>query len=206
MTILQGCSTIVTHINQCHTFMKTEKEKMLNGELYDPLDQQLVDERLRARLLIQELNNTREDQTEERLRILSALIPKAGTDLWLQPPFYCDYGSNIVLGERVFFNFNCVVLDVTCVKIGSRALFGPNVQIYTATHPTNHRERASGREFAKPITMGEDVWVGGSAIVCPGVNIGDRTIIGAGSVVTRDIPSDVFAAGNPCKVIRKMQL
>jgi maltose O-acetyltransferase len=184
--------------------MKTEKEKMLAGELYDPLDQQLVDERLRTRLLIKELNDTREDQPEERARILKELIPNAGTGLWLQPPFYCDYGSYMIVGEKVFFNFNCVVLDVTYVTIGSRTLFGPNVQIYTATHPMDHRERASGLEFAKPITIGEDVWVGGSAVICPGVTIGDRTIIGAGSVVTKDIPSDVFAAGNPCRVIRSL--
>jgi maltose O-acetyltransferase len=184
--------------------MKTEKEKMLSGELYDPLDKQLSDERMQTRLLIKELNDTREDQTEERTQILKKLIPHAGTGLWLQPPFYCDYGSNMVVGEKVFFNFNCVVLDVMQVTIGSRTLFGPNVQIYTATHPTDHKERASGVEFAKPITIGEDVWVGGSAIICPGVRIGDRTIIGAGSVVTRDIPSDTFAAGNPCKVIRTL--
>ena len=185
--------------------MKTEKEKMLDGELYDPLDAQLADERMRTRLLIKELNDTREDQTEERTRILGELIPKAGAGLWLQPPFYCDYGSNMIVGEKVFFNFNCVVLDVTYVTIGSRTLFAPNVQIYTATHPTDYRERASGLELAKPITIGEDVWVGGSAVVCPGVTIGDRTIIGAGSVVTRDIPSDVFAAGNPCRVVRSLQ-
>ena len=184
--------------------MKTEKEKMLDGELYDPSDKQLADERMRTRLLIKELNDTREDQTEERVRVLQALIPHAGEGLWLQPPFYCDYGSNIMIGEKVFFNFNCVVLDVTYVKIGSRTLFGPNVQIYTATHPVDYQERSSGLEFAKPISIGEDVWVGGSAIICPGVTIGDRTIIGAGSVVTRDIPSGVFAAGNPCKVIREL--
>lgn len=185
--------------------MKTEKEKMLSGELYDPLDKQLSDERMQARLLIKQLNDTREDQVEERSRILKELIPNAGDDLWLQPPFYCDYGSNMVLGEKVFFNFNCVVLDVMQVTIGSRTLFGPNVQIYTATHPTNYKERASGLEFAKPIVIGEDVWVGGSAVICPNVTIGDRTIIGAGSVVTRDIPSDVFAAGNPCRVIRNLE-
>ncbi|MEQ9438565.1 MAG: sugar O-acetyltransferase [Cyclobacteriaceae bacterium] len=184
--------------------MKTEKEKMLDGELYDPLDKQLSDERVRTRLLIKELNDTREDQTEERTRILKELIPNADAGLWLQPPFYCDYGSNMILGEKVFFNFNCVVLDVTYVKIGSRTLFGPNVQVYTATHPLDHQERASGLEFAKPISIGEDVWVGGSAIICPGVTVGDRTIIGAGSVVTRDIPPDVFAAGNPCKVVRQL--
>ena len=175
---------------------------MLAGELYDPLDQQLSDERLKARLLIKELNDSREDATNERARILKDLIPGAGEGLWLQPPFYCDYGSNMKLGERVFFNFNCVVLDVAPVTIGSRTLFGPNVQIYTATHPLNHVERSSGVEFAKPITIGEDVWVGGSAVICPGVTIGDRSIIGAGSVVTKDIPADVIAAGNPCKVIR----
>lgn len=184
--------------------MKTEKEKMLAGELYDALDAQLSEDRLKARLLIKELNDSREDQTTERTRLLKELIPNAGEGLWLQPPFYCDYGYNIKLGEKVFFNFNCVVLDVAQVTIGSRTLFGPNVQIYTATHPIDHKVRASGLEFAKPITIGEDVWVGGSAVICPGVNIGDRSVIGAGSVVTRDIPADVFAAGNPCKVIRHL--
>jgi maltose O-acetyltransferase len=184
--------------------MNTEKEKMLAGELYDPLDKQLSDERLKARLLIKELNDSREDQTEERSLILKKLIPNSGTDLWLQPPFYCDYGSNIIIGDKVFFNFNCVVLDVTLVTIGSRTMFGPNVQVYTATHPINHKERASGVEYAKPITIGDDVWIGGSAVICPGVKIGDRSVIGAGSVVTKDIPADVFAAGNPCKVIRTL--
>jgi maltose O-acetyltransferase len=184
--------------------MKTEKEKMLAGELYDALDPQLSDERLNARLLIKQLNDSSEDQIEERTRILKELIPNAGEGLWLQPPFYCDYGTNIKIGEKVFFNFNCVVLDVMQVSIGSRTLFGPNVQVYTATHPLNYKERASGLEFAKPITIGEDVWIGGSVVICPGVTIGDRSVIGAGSVVTKDIPADVFAAGNPCKIIRPL--
>lgn len=186
--------------------MLTEKQKMLAGELYDPLDKQLCEERLKARLLVKALNDTREDETTQRLQILSELIPHAGAGLWLQPPFYCDYGSNMVLGEKVFFNFNCVVLDVMQVTIGRRTLFGPNVQIYTATHPMDYKERSSGLEFAKAIQIGEDVWVGGSAVICPGVTIGDRAIIGAGSVVTKDIPSDVFAAGNPCRVIRGLGL
>ncbi|MDX5436808.1 MAG: sugar O-acetyltransferase [Pontibacter sp.] len=168
------------------------------------MDQELSNDRLRTRLLIKELNDSREDEVEERTRILKELIPNAGNGLWLQPPFYCDYGYNMVLGEKVFFNFNCVVLDVMQVTIGSRTLFGPNVQIYTATHPLNHVERASGLEYAKPITIGKDVWVGGSAVICPGVTIGDRAVIGAGSVVTKDIPAGVFAAGNPCKVIREL--
>jgi maltose O-acetyltransferase len=185
--------------------MKTEKKKMLAGELYNALDEQLSEERLMARLLIKALNDTREDQPGERNRILKELLPNAGEGLWLQPPFYCDYGYNITLGKNVFFNFNCVILDVAQVIIGSRTLFGPNVQIYTATHPINYKERASGLEFARPITIGEDVWVGGSAVICPGVKIGDRSVIGAGSVVTRDIPDDVFAAGNPCRVIRSIE-
>ena len=185
--------------------MKTEKEKMLAGELYDALDAQLSEERTKARLLIKQLNETAEDAVEERTRILRELIPGAGEGLWLQPPFYCDYGSNMSVGDKVFFNFNCVVLDVAQVTIGSRTLFGPNVQIYTATHPINYRERASGLEYAKPIRIGDDVWVGGSAVICPGVTIGDRSVIGAGSVVTRDIPSDVFAAGNPCRVVRELE-
>lgn len=182
--------------------MKSEKEKMLSGELYNALDQQLIDERMKARLLLKQLNDSSEDQHEKRENILKQLLPNAGTGLWLQPPFYCDYGTNIILGEKVFFNFNCVLLDVAKIIVGSRTLFGPNVQIYTATHPVNYLERSSGLEFGKSIRIGEDVWIGGGAIICPGVKIGDRTIIGAGSVVTRDIPDDVMAAGNPCRVIR----
>ncbi|WP_089318799.1 sugar O-acetyltransferase [Pontibacter ummariensis] len=185
--------------------MKIEKEKMLSGELYDALDKQLSEERLQARRLLKQLNDSREDQVAARTRVLKELIPEAGEGLWIQPPFYCDYGTNIKIGEKVFFNFNCVVLDVMPVIIGSRTLFGPNVQLYTAAHPMNHKERASGLEFAKPITIGEDVWLGGSVVVCPGVTIGDRAVIGAGSVVTKDIPSDVFAAGNPCRVIRHLE-
>lgn len=186
--------------------MKTEKQKMLSGELYNALDPELSAERLQARLLLSELNGTLEDEDEKRKSILKKLIPGAGPGFWLQPPFYCDYGFNIATGEKVFFNFNCVVLDVMPVKIGSRTLIGPNVQIYTATHPMDYRERADGLEYAKPITIGEDVWIGGSAVICPGVTIGDRSVIGAGSVVTKDVPPDVFAAGNPCKVIRDLTL
>lgn len=183
--------------------MRTELEKMLAGELYDPLDPDLVRARDRARDLCQDLNATREAQQEERRRIARELFGSGGESVWLQPPFYCDYGSNIRLGERVFFNFNCVVLDVCEVKIGDYTLFGPAVQIYTATHPMNAELRRK-QEFAKPIEIGSDVWVGGGAIICPGVKIGSRSVIGAGSVVTRDIPEGVFAAGNPCRVIREI--
>lgn len=127
-----------------------------------------------------------------------------GENVWIEPPFFCDYGQNIRVGANVFFNFNCVVLDVAPVEIGDNVLFGPNVQIYTATHPIDAATRRSGLEFGKPIRIGSDVWVGGSAIFNPGVTVGSRTVIGAGSVVTRDLPDDVFAAGNPCRVIRSL--
>lgn len=185
--------------------MKTEKEKMLSGELYNALDDELSKERLKARLLIKELNDSREDENAKRAKIIKKLIPDSGDSLWLQPPFYCDYGANIKIGNSVFFNFNCVVLDVAQVTIGHRTKIGPNVQIYTATHPIDYKGRATGLELGKKIMIGEDVWIGGASIICPGVTIGDRTVIGVGSIVTKDIPSDVFAAGNPCKVIRKLE-
>ncbi len=182
--------------------MRTEKEKMLAGELYNALDAELSEERLRARMLLKELNNSEEGEKEKRKRLISELLPNSGVNLWLQPPFFCDYGTNLFIGDNVFFNFNCVVLDVMRVQIGNRTMFGPSVQIYAATHPLSAKERATGLEYGRPVIIGEDVWVGGGVVICPGVKIGDRSVIGAGSVVTRDIPSDVFAAGNPCRVIR----
>lgn len=183
--------------------MPTEKDKMLAGDLYDPLDPELVQARDRARDLCQDLNATRERDHDKRRSILKQLFGRGGDTVWMQPPFFCDYGLNILLGERVFFNFNCVVLDVCEVKIGDFTLFGPAVQIYTATHPMNADLRRK-QEFAKPIDIGSDVWVGGGAIICPGVSIGSKSVIGAGSVVTRDVPAGVFAAGNPCRVIREI--
>ena len=183
--------------------MRSDGDKMLAGEPYNPHDPELVAARRRARDLCQALNATREADEEERRRILTELFGAGGESVWMQPPFFCDYGSNILLGERVFFNFNCVVLDVCQVRIGDFTLFGPAVQIYTATHPMNARVRRT-LEAARPIRVGSDVWVGGGAILCPGVRIGSRAVIGAGSVVTRDIPEGVFAAGNPCRVIREI--
>ena len=159
--------------------MNTERRKMLAGELYDPLDVELVAARRRAR----------------------ELFGKGGDSVWMQPPFFCDYGANIELGERVFFNFNCVVLDVCQVRIGSFTLFGPAVQVYTATHPMDAASRRR-QESGRPVEIGADVWIGGGAIILPGVRIGERAVIGAGSVVTRDVPEGMFAAGNPCRVIR----
>lgn len=176
---------------------------MLAGEMYDPLDDDLVAARTNARNLCQDLNETRESHAAKRRHILRNLFGRGGDTVWMQPPFYCDYGTNIELGERVFFNFNCVVLDVCKVRIGNFTLFGPSVQIYTAMHPMNAELRRA-QEFGSPVEIGSDVWIGGGAVILPGVNIGSRAVIGAGSVVTRDIPERVFAAGNPCRVIREI--
>jgi maltose O-acetyltransferase len=183
--------------------MSRERQKMLAGEPYDPMDAELVTARVRARDLCQALNATQEANEKQRRTILCDLFCSGGDTVWMQPPFFCDYGANITLGERVFFNFNCVVLDVCSVTVGSFTLFGPAVQIYTAMHPLNAELRRR-HEFGKPVEIGSDVWVGGGAIILPGVRIGSRAVIGAGSVVTRDIPEQVFAAGNPCRVIREI--
>ena len=182
--------------------MRSERDKMLAGEMYDALDPDLVARRARARDLCQTLNATREQDADRRRAILRDLFDAGGDTVWMQPPFYCDYGENISLGERVFFNFNCVVLDVCPVRIGDFTLFGPAVQIYTPLHPFDAAARRR-EEFGKPVEIGADVWVGGGAIILPGVSIGAGAVIGAGSVVTRDIPAGAFAAGNPCRIIRE---
>ena len=161
-------------------------------------------QRARARDLCQALNATREAEDDARRRILRELFGAGGDTVWMQPPFFCDYGANIELGTRVFFNFNCVVLDVCQVRIGDFTLFGPAVQIYTPMHPLNAEQRRR-EEFGKAVDIGAAVWVGGGAIIFRGVRIGSRAVIGAGSVVTRDVPDGVFAAGNLCRVIRKIQ-
>jgi maltose O-acetyltransferase len=177
---------------------------MLAGELYDALDPELVAARNRARDLCQMLNASRETDEASRRYLCTQIFGKGGDTVWMQPPFYCDYGSNIELGERVFFNFNCVVLDVCRVRIGDYTLFGPGVQVLTPMHPLNAELRRR-QEYGKPIEIGADVWVGGGALILPGVRIGSRAVIGAGSVVTRDIPDGVLAAGNPCRVIREIR-
>jgi maltose O-acetyltransferase len=181
--------------------MKTEQQKMLAGELYDALDPDLVTRRNKARELCRELNASRDADEELRRGLCKQIFAKGGDTVWMQPPFYCDYGSNIDLGERVFFNFNCIVLDVCRIRIGNYTLFGPGVQILTPMHPLDAALRRK-QEYGKPVEIGADVWVGAGALILPGVSIGSGTVVGAGSVVTRDIPANVFAAGNPCRVVR----
>jgi maltose O-acetyltransferase len=181
--------------------VKSELEKMLDGELYQASDSGLMAMRDKARQLLAQYNTMISAPLTERTSVLKNLFGGCST-LDIQPPFFCDYGSNVILGENLFMNFNCVILDCAKVTIGNNVMCGPNVQIYTAYHPIQASERIKGPELASPINIGNNVWIGGGAIICPGVTIGDNTTIGAGSVVTKDIPADVFAAGNPCKVIR----
>lgn len=182
--------------------MRTEREKMLAGELYDAGDPDLVAARRNARGLLARLAAADPDQRPE---IYRTLFGAAGAGLVIEPPFFCDYGSNIYVGDRVFFNFNCVLLDPAEIRIGNDVLFGPAVQVYTATHPLDWQTRRTGLEAALPIHIGSDVWIGGGAIVNPGVRIGDGAVIGSGAVVTRDVPERVFAAGNPCRVLRALE-
>jgi len=172
---------------------------MLAGKLYDASDPILKQERQKARTLTHRLNVTEYGNALAYRQILSTLLPNAATGIWIEPPFFCDYGYNIYTGEKVFFNYNCVLLDVMPIRIGSNVLFGPNVQIYTAAHPIDPIERRKGPEFAKPISIGDDCWIGGSAIISPGITIGDRCIVGAGAVVAKDVPSDSSVVGNPAK-------
>jgi maltose O-acetyltransferase len=181
--------------------LESEKENMLAGIPYNAADPLLMQERRRARELTHRLNVAEYGNELVYRQILSALLPNAAADIWIEPPFFCDYGYNIHTGEKVFFNFNCVLLDVMPIRIGSNVLFGPNVQLYTAAHPIDALERRTGLEFAKPIVIGDDCWIGGGAIISPGVTIGDKCIVGAGAVVTKSIPSNTIVVGNPAKPI-----
>ncbi|WP_117233025.1 sugar O-acetyltransferase [Vibrio maerlii] len=183
--------------------MRTEKEKMLAGEPYLAWDKELYAERIECRKVLQKLNNSIPD-TEEWREAIDTLIPDS-EGAYLEPPFRCDYGSNIKAGKNFYANFNCVILDVAEVNIGNDVLLAPNVQIYTAGHPLDKKGRVDeGVEFGTSITIGDNVWIGGGAIICPGVTIGDNSVIGAGSVVTKDIPANVVAAGNPARVIKSI--
>ncbi|WP_181349277.1 sugar O-acetyltransferase [Thalassobacillus sp. CUG 92003] len=181
---------------------KTEKEKMLTGELYHAGDDELTTERMRARKLTRLLNLSKETEDHHRLQTLRQLFGAVGEDVFIEPPFYCDYGYNIQVGDGFFANFDCVFLDVCSIHIGNRVLLGPNVHLYTATHPLERHVRAQGLEYGKPISIGDDVWIGGQTVINPGVTIGDNVVIGSGAVVTRDLPSNVFAAGNPAHIIK----
>jgi maltose O-acetyltransferase len=179
-------------------------QSMLAGELYDPADSTLVQARTRAQQLCRRYNNVDPELVVERKLVLEELLASFGERSEIVAPFHCDYGCHIRIGDGVFLNFGVVVLDCAWITIGTRVKIGPGVQIYGATHPVEASIRATGKESARPVVIGNDTWIGGGAILCPGVTIGSGTTIGAGSVVTRNIPSNVIAAGNPCRVIRQL--
>lgn len=177
---------------------------MLSGELYRPDAPELVQARIRARLLTDRFNRSAPDQPDEKAQILGELFASAGRNICIEPPFRCDYGFNISIGDNFYANFDCIMLDVCKIIIGHNVLLGPRVCIYAAEHPVDPQVRNSGLELGKPVTIGDNVWIGGNTVLNPGISIGNNVVIGSGSVLTRDIPHDTVAAGVPCKVIRRL--
>jgi maltose O-acetyltransferase len=185
--------------------MGTQKVRMMSGELYRDNDPELVTERRVCQALLDRFNATRSGEDAERRAILTELLGAIGEGSWIMPRFQCDYGHLIRIGRNSFLNYDAIVLDCAQVVIGDDVSMGPRAQLLTALHPVDdHELRRQRWETAAAITIGDNVWLGGGVIVCPGVTIGSKTVVGAGSVVTKDLPSQVFAAGNPCRVIREL--
>ncbi|ADU32239.1 sugar O-acetyltransferase [Evansella cellulosilytica] len=186
--------------------MRTEKEKMLAGEMYDPTDPELVKGRENARRLVRLYNQTLETDGEKRVELLKELLGATGENVYMEPNIRFDYGYNTYVGENFYANFDCTILDVCEVRFGDNCMLAPGVQIYTATHPLQPTERNSGKEYAKPITFGNNVWIGGSAIINPGVTVGDNAVIASGAVVTKDVPNNVVVGGNPAKILKEIEI
>ena len=182
--------------------MPTETERMLAGELYDPGDPELAADRNRASDLVRRFNRTSAAETDRRDALLRELFGDAGEGFTVEPPFRCDYGYNVAVGDEFFANYGCVFLDTNCVAFGDRCLLGPGVHVYTPTHPIDPAERAAGRERGLPVTVGDDVWIGGRAVINPGVTVGDEVVVASGAVVTDDVPDRVVVGGNPAQVVR----
>lgn len=181
-----------------------EIDKMIGGKLYRVSDGELVKYLSDAKDLCEEFNATSRNDFDKRKAVLIKLLHNFGDNILIESPFYCDYGFNITIGDNFYANHGLTILDGCPVKIGNNVFLGPNVGIYTASHPISAKVRRMGLEYGKPITIGNDVWIGGGSIINPGVNIGNNVVIGSGSVVTKDIPDNVVAAGNPCKIIREI--
>jgi maltose O-acetyltransferase len=184
--------------------MPTEKEKMLRGDPYDAGDPDLVAERERAGKLLREYNATTKGEGDRRADLLADLFGSVGEDSHVEPPLRCDYGYNVRVGENFYANFDCVFLDVREIRFGANCFLGPGVHAYAATHPIDAETRGEGLEYGDPVTVGDDVWIGGRAVLNPGVTVGDRSVVGAGAVVTRDVPADVVVQGNPAEVVRRL--
>ena len=177
---------------------------MLNGDLYDPEDPELVAERENARDLLRAYNATTEAESARRTELLEELFGSVGADGHVEPPFRCDYGYNVHVGENFYANFGCVFLDVREIRFGENCFLGPGVHAYAATHPIDAAERVKGPEYGDPVTVGDDVWIGGRAVLNPGITVGDRAVVGAGAVVTGDVPADVVVQGNPAEVVKRL--
>ncbi|KGE13191.1 sugar O-acetyltransferase [Sphingobacterium deserti] len=184
--------------------MKTSKEKMIAGEIYQAMGRELFDERQYAKEQLHIFNNLEPSKVKGRNQIIKKLFGKTTNLFFIEPPFRCDYGYNIFLGDNFYANFNLTILDCAPVTIGANVMIGPNVSIFTAGHPVHPEPRVAGWEFAKPVTIEDNVWIGGHTVINPGVTIGKNTVIGSGSIVTKDIPENVIAVGNPCRVIRSI--
>lgn len=184
----------------------SEKEKMLNGQLYyADKDEELIQERTTCKMLCWEYNQLQPNKTSERVSLIKKILGKTGEKFLIEQPFQCDYGYNIEIGENFYANHNLIILDPAKVKFGNNVFIGPNCSFYTPEHPLDAKTRNEGLEYAKPITIGNNVWFGGSVTVLSGVTIGDNCVIGAGSVVTKDIPPNSVAYGNPCKVAKSLK-
>lgn len=182
-----------------------EKEKMLNGILYNAeADQELVQDRIRCKTLCHRYNSLSPDMIDARKDVMKQILGKTGDKFWIEQNFWCDYGYNIEIGENFYVNHNCVMLDCAKITFGNNVFIAPNCGFYTAGHPLDYETRNKGLEFAKPIKVGNNVWIGGNVIILPDVTIGDNVVIGAGSVVTKSIPSNTVAFGNPCKVVKEI--
>ena len=181
--------------------MRSQKERMLSGDLYIADDPELAKDFHKAKRLLREYNQTTEYQEADRQTILKDLFKQSGKKIHIEPPFHTDYGCNTVIGENFYSNYDCIILDIANVKIGDNVMFGPRVGLYTAGHPIDAVIRNEHYEYGKPITIGNNVWVGGNVVFNPGVTVGDNAVIGSGSIVTKDIPSSVIAVGNPCKIL-----
>ncbi|MFC6332082.1 sugar O-acetyltransferase [Paenibacillus septentrionalis] len=186
--------------------MKTEKQKMQAGEMYNAADPELMADRLRTRKLVRVYNETADDNFEQRISLLKQLLGSTGNHIYMEPNIRFDYGYNTYVGENFYANFDCTILDVCEVRFGDNCMLGPSVQIYTATHPLHPTERNSGKEYAKPITIGNNVWIGGNATINPGVTIGDNAVIASGAVVTKDVLANTVVGGNPAKVLKHIEI